>query len=309
MHLRAAAAVATLCALAGARSGARRRPPAHGPEGQARRRAALPRQAPGRAAPADHARHGHGRDRRRGLRDRQGRVRRLPPPRLHGRTTRSFTTADVQVSVQYPRQRDPLDAAPSRPADCDHRHQPGRAAAALRPDLLAQPAREGHRRGRRRCHPARDDAVRRRRLQGERLRARAVAAGGRLEAPGRAERPARRDARPDVVDDRALDHRRDGPAADRPAPDLGADGRHEHRASSRSAPAARSATSAPSWTPSPSPRSPTPSPTTAPRASRACPRTSAPTPTRPGSTSRPRAGSSAPAWASSATGWPTRSRR
>ena len=40
---------------------------------------------------------------------------------------------------------------------------------------------------------------------------------------------------PDRLDDGPLDHRRDGPAADRPAPDLGAEGRHEHRSSSRCA--------------------------------------------------------------------------
>ena len=54
-----------------------------------------------------------------------------------------------------------------------------------------------------------------------------VAAGGRLEVPAGAQRRTGRDAGPDVVDDRALRDRRDRPAPDRRAPDLGAEGRDE----------------------------------------------------------------------------------
>ena len=107
------------------------------------------------------------------------------------------------------------------------RDQPGRAAAAHRADLLAEPAREGLRRHRRRRHPARDDG---------RAGSRAAGANGCIPAgwqqaegsqflralnASRTRRPARPPGR------RCARDRRDRAAADRRAPDLRAEGRDE----------------------------------------------------------------------------------
>ena len=128
-----------------------------------------------------------------------------------------FTTADIQVSVQYlVNGIRAMERRAGRPIAVIGISQGGllpRFALTYWPSLRAQ----GDRRARGRRHAARHDAVRSGRLRRNGLRAGRVAAGGGLQAPAPPSTPSpTRRPGPTVVDDGALGDRR-GRSSRRPA--------------------------------------------------------------------------------------------
>ena len=229
MHLRSAALAAAICVLAGAAPAAAADPPLTVPKAKLDAALHCHGKLQGATAPADHARHRHRRHRRRGLRHRQGRLRRLRAPGLHGRTSRTSRppTSRSRCSTSSTGSGR-WSAAPGQPIAIIGISQGGllpRFALTYWPSLREKVtdvlAAAGTQHGTTLFDRAACAA------SGCAPAVWQQAAGSKLLR--RAERPARRDARPDRVDHRALDHRRGRPAADRPASDLGAEGRHEHR--------------------------------------------------------------------------------
>ena len=107
------------------------------------------------------------------------------------------------------------------------RHQPGRAASALRAHLLARPPAQGERCAGSGGHAARHEHLPRL-LAHVTVRPRELAAGTRLEAPRRPQRSAGRDTGRRVLHHRPRSTDETVQPAGRPAADLGARGRPQH---------------------------------------------------------------------------------